>query len=270
MAVITMLNQKGGVGKTSTCHHLAGTLAAAGRRVLLVDNDPQASLTQGFWGPGATRQIDPSETIAAVYRGDEPFPGVVVKPTGVGGIDLVPGCKKATQYNVPEPQESTAESQGCLREFLSEIHGGYDFVFIDCPPNLHLCSWAALVASDYLIVPLKPEDYGAQGIIDVNESVSMVLDGPNPSLRMLGYLLTLMAPRKSVHQLYEGQLRALYGPLVFDTRITELADYVEALNRRLPVAQHKPKGAAAKVMKALADELTTRLAAVHNAPREAA
>ncbi len=270
MAVLTMLNQKGGVGKTSTCHHLAGTLAAAGRRVLLVDNDPQASLTQGFWGPTATRQIDPAETVAAVYRGDEPFPGTVIKPTGVNGIDLVPGSKKATRYNVPEPQESTETAQGCLREFLSEVRDRYDLVMIDCPPNLHLCSWAALVASDYLLVPLKPEDYGAQGIIDVNESVSMVLAGPNPSLRMLGYLLTLMMPRKSVHQLYESQLRSIYGPLVFETRVTELADYVEALNRRLPVAQYKPKGAASKVMNALADELLGRLAVVHNAPREAA
>lgn len=270
MAVITMLNQKGGVGKTSTCHHLAGTLAHFGRRVLLVDNDPQASLTQGFWGPAATRQIEPGETVAAVYRGDEPFPGTVIRPTGVARIDLVPGSKKATRYNVPEPQESTAESQGCLREFLAEVRESYDLILIDCPPNLHLCSWAALVASDYLVVPLKPEDYGAQGIIDVNESVSMVLDGPNPSLRMLGYLLTLMTPRKSVHQLYEQKLRSIYGSLVFETRVTELAEYVEALNRRVPVAQYKPKGAAARVMKALADELVSRMTAVHNAPREVA
>jgi chromosome partitioning protein len=270
LAVLTMLNQKGGVGKTSTCHHLAGTLAASGRRVLLVDNDPQASLTQGFWGPAATRQIDPAETVAAVYRGDEPFADTVVKPTGVTGIDLVPGSKRATRYNVPEPQEVPLEAQGCLRDFLSEVRDGYDLVLIDCPPNLHLCSWAALVASDYLVVPIKPEDYGAQGIIDVNESVSMVLAGPNPSLRMLGYLLTLMAPRKSVHLLYEQQLRAIYGPLVFETRVVELADYVEALNRRLPVAQHKPRCAAAKTMKALADEVFARLAAVHNAPGEAA
>ena len=76
MPVITALNQKGGVGKTSTCYHLAGTLAQAGRRVLLVDNDPQASLTQGFLGPQVTRQLDPAETIAAVYQQEaDPRPG---------------------------------------------------------------------------------------------------------------------------------------------------------------------------------------------------
>ena len=143
MPVVTMLNQKGGVGKTSTCHHLAGTLAQLGRRVLLVDNDPQASLTQGFWGPLATRQLDPAETLAGVYAGDEPFPAQVIKPTGIPGIDLVPGSKRATRYNVPEPHEAPAESQARLREFLTDVRDGYDLVLIDCPPNLHLCSWAA-------------------------------------------------------------------------------------------------------------------------------
>src|SRR3954454_23214786 len=84
---VVLLNQKGGVGKTSTCHHLAGTLARDGKRVLLVDNDPQASLTQGFWGPVATRELDPAVTIAAVLGGDEPYPAAVIKPTGVAGID---------------------------------------------------------------------------------------------------------------------------------------------------------------------------------------
>src|SRR3954452_3068900 len=92
--VITMLNQKGGVGKTSTCHHVAGTLAQMERRVLLVDNDPQASLTQGFWGPQATRQLDPSQTIAALYAGYSPFPDQVIHPTGIAGVDLLPGSRQ--------------------------------------------------------------------------------------------------------------------------------------------------------------------------------
>ena len=83
---------------------------------------------------------------------------------------------------------------------------------IDCPPNLHLCSWAALVASDHLIVPLQPEDYGAQGIIDVTESVARVLAGPNPDLHLLGYLITMINARKTIHRLYEETLRERYGP----------------------------------------------------------
>jgi chromosome partitioning protein len=261
MAVITVLNLKGGVGKTTTCHHLAGTLSLAGSRILLIDNDPQASLTQGFLGPAATRALNPSNTLAAIYTGDEPFPAQVIRPSGVVGVDLLPGSYAAADFNTPRPFEAPFELQTCLREFLSEVRSDYDLVFIDCPPTLSLCSWAALVASDFLITPLKPEDYGAQGIAFVRDSVALVQSGPNPSLRMLGFLLTLMTPRKTVHLLYEESLRAEYGPLVFTTRVVEAVDYVEALNRRLPVAQFKPRGAAAKVMKELADELGARLAA---------
>ena len=259
MPIICLLNQKGGVGKTSTCHHLAGTLARGGRRVLLVDNDPQSSLTQGFFGPKATLQLDPAETVDAILRGMEPYPAVVIKPTGEPGIDLIPGSKRATLLNQPAPHEADPIHQYSLREFLEEVKSAYDMVIIDCPPNLHLCSWAALIASDNLIVPLKPEDYGAQGIIDVQESVDLVRSGPNPNLKPLGYLITLMMLRKSIHQLYEETLREQYGAAVFDTRVTDSVDYVEALNARKTVAQYKPRGAAAKTMKALAEEIDLRL-----------
>ena len=270
MTVITMLNQKGGVGKTSTCHHVAGTLALMGRRVLLVDNDPQSSLSQGFLGSQATRQLDPARTIAAVYRGDMPFPDAIIRTTGVPGVDLVPGSRHATEFNLPMPHREPAELQLCLREFLAEARAGYDVVLVDCPPNLHMASWAALAASEFLITPLKPEDYSAQGIIEVNESVQLVRSGPNPGLEMLGYLLTLMSPRKSVHQMYEEGLRAQYGDLVFRTRVTEAIEYVEALNRRVPIAQYKPKGAAAKTMKALAEELMERAMRTASTTGEAA
>src|SRR4051794_10433290 len=154
MPVITVLNQKGGVSKTSTSHHLAGTLAGMGRRVLLIDNDPQSSLTQGLWGPSVALAVDPAETIAAVYSGDA-LAERIVKPSGVDGVDLVPGSVRSTRHNVPIPEEADWDAQTCLRTFLAEMRDGYDLVLIDCPPNLHLCSWAALVGSDYLVVPLQ-------------------------------------------------------------------------------------------------------------------
>ena len=264
MTVVAMLNQKGGVGKTSTCHHLSGALALMGKRTLLVDNDPQASLTQGFLGPREARALDPGRTAAALYRGESPFPEALVRPTGVDLVDLVPGSRHAAEFNVPVPHRHPLELQLCLREFLSEVRGRYDVVLIDCPPNLHMASWAALAAADSLVVPLKPEDYGAQGVVEVAESVRLVRSGPNPGLVMLGYLLTLVGPRKSIHRMYEEGLRAEYGPLVFETRVAEAVEYVEALNRRLPVSQFKPKGAASKTMTALAGELLRRV--VHYEP----
>jgi chromosome partitioning protein len=257
VAVITMLNQKGGVGKTSTCYHLAGTLAQLGRRVLLVDNDPQASLTQGFLGPQATRQLGPSESIASVYSQDA-IVDSVIRPAGIPGIDLLPGSRHATDFNVPSPHSADWTTQTALRDFLGDVAGGYDLVLIDCPPNLHLCSWAALVASDGLVVPLQPEDFGAQGIADVQESIDRVLGGPNPALALLGFLITMHNARATVHQIFEQRLRTLYGALVFETMIPISLDFKEAIIQRKPVAQYKPRGAAAKAMKALAAELAKR------------
>jgi chromosome partitioning protein len=260
MPVVAMLNQKGGVGKTSTTHHLAGTLAAAGRRVLLIDNDPQASLSQGFWGPVATAELSPDSTVAALYAGLDPFPEQVIWPTGIAGIDLVPGSKVATDYNVPRPQDTAPESQRCIRSFLADVRDRYDLVMIDCPPNLHLCSWAALVASDHLLVPLQAEDYGAQGLGPVQESADLVASGPNPGLHLLGFLLTMFNARLAIHKLYENLLREQYGAAVFETRIPYAADFKEAIAQRKPIVQYKPRCASAKAIKSLADELLSRLA----------
>jgi len=260
MAVTTLLNQKGGVGKTSTCYHLSGTFAQMGRKVLLVDCDPQASLTQGFIGPEGMRALPPEQTVAAIFAGDEPFPGAVIRPV-MPGVDLLPGSRLATRYNVPEPQEASPEAQGCLREFLAEVRVRYDHVLLDCPPNLHLCSWAALAAADYIVLPLQPEDFGAQGIAEVRASVSMVRAALNPELILAGILVTRIAVRKSVHQFYEAQLREEYGDDVFATMIPDSVDYLEAILARKPVAAHKPKGAAAKAIRSLADELEKRVAA---------
>lgn len=259
MPVVTALNQKGGVGKTSTCYHLAGTLAQAGRRILLVDNDPQASLTQGFLGPQVTRKLDPAETIAAVYQ-QEAIADQIIRATDIAGIDLLAGSRAAASFNVPDPHLSDWPLQMALRDFLTDVSDRYDLVMIDCPPNLHLASWTSLVASDALVVPLQPEDFGAQGIADVQESIDRVVAGPNPELRLLGFLVTMSNPRLSVHKGFEQLLRTHYGTAVFATTIPISADYKEAIVQRKPVAQYKPKGAAAKVMKALGEELFVRLA----------
>jgi chromosome partitioning protein len=257
--IVTLLNQKGGVGKTSTCHHLGGTLAELGRRILLVDNDPQSSLSQGFWGPVAVRRLEPSETIAALYRGDEPFPEQVIRPSGIAGVDLLPGSRYATSFNVPDPHALPYEAGDCLRSFLEGIQERYDLVMIDCAPNLHLCSWAALAASARIIVPLQAEDYGAQGIIDVHDSIARVRAAVNPSLRLLGYLITMFSARKTVHKMYEANLRQLYGPTVFATTIPHAADFPEAISLRKTIAQHKPRSAAAKAVRDLAEEVLARL-----------
>ena len=259
MPIVTMLNQKGGVGKTSTCHHLAGTLAGMGRRILLVDNDPQSSLTQGIFGPAYMAALDPGETIAGVYRGDEPLPSQVIRPTPFAGVDLLPGSEAATDHNVPRPHAAPWGDQAALREFLAEAAGGYDLTLIDCPPNLHLCSWAALAASDFLIVPLQAEDYGSQGLGPVRDSVGAVRSAINPRLALLGYLLTMYRPRAAIHQVYERNLRDAYGDDVFAAAVPDALDFKEAIGQRKTISAYKPKGASAKAVRAVADEMMARI-----------
>ena len=266
MPIISATALKGGVGKTTLVHHMAGALALAGKRVLCVDNDAQASLSSGIFGPAAVEQMDPASTVAAIYSGADPLPEQVIRPTGLEGIDLIAGSMAAARYNVPEPFNAPAEAQGRLRSFLAEVRGQYDVILIDNPPTLQAASWAALVASDYLVVPIVPEDYSSMSLSPVLEVVRMVAAGPNPSVRLLGLLLTMVQPRLGVHVAYEQVLRQVHGVGVFETRVPLAADIKEAIGQRRPVTHHKPRGASAKVFRALADEVLARIAAYESTP----
>jgi chromosome partitioning protein len=259
MDVISLVNQKGGVAKTTTTHNLAGALALAGRRVLVVDNDPQGSLSQGLLGPSEAEALDPASTIAAVYRGSA-APAAVIRTAAVQGVDLVPGSIHTDRHNVPSPDEAPWPDQVVLRDFLGEVEGSYDVVLIDNPPNLHLCTWAALAASRWVLIPTQPEDYGAQGLAAVRRSIARVQASVNPDLRLLGYLITMAQARRAVHQLYEEQLRADYGSDVLTTRLPDAADFPEAVAHRKPVTHYKPRSAAARAVKALAEEVLMRIA----------
>ena len=257
--VVSLINQKGGVGKTSTCHHVSGALAGAGKRILLVDNDPQASLTQGFFGPEAMRATGFGESVAALYDPDfAAVPEVVIRPTGIERVSIVPGSVRLTQFN-QLPTDRWAESEFGMREFLSEVRSDYDLILIDNPPNLHLCGWAALTASDGLVVPLQAEDYGAQGIVAVMEAVAAVRDRTNPTLRTLGLLLTMYDKRLGIHVAYERHLREIYGADVFEATFPLAKDFKEAVAARQPVSAYKPRSAAAKAIVAVGEELVRRI-----------
>lgn len=259
MEVVAILNQKGGVGKTSATHHLSGSLAIGrGLRVLVIDTDPQASLTQGWWGPIATRELDPGRSVAAILNGSLPDPGDVIHATNVPGISIVPGSRVAGDYNHSKPLQLDRETWETVREFRAEIEGRFDVVLIDCPPNLYGCSFAALAAADWLVVPVQPEDYGAQGIADVLESLASVNELGYP-VQLLGLLLTLVQPRKAIHQHYEGMIRGVYGADVFAARFPDMTDYPESLMARKLIQQYKPKGAATKAVRAIADEMLERI-----------
>jgi chromosome partitioning protein len=265
MPVVSAINLKGGVGKTSLCMHLAGALALAGRRVLAVDNDPQSSLTAGFLGAQPTRHLDPAGTIAAIYAGDDPLPGAVIRPAGFERIDLLPGSRFAVGSNIPHPHKAPHADQVRLRDFLDQVRDAYDVVLVDCPPNLHMASWAAMAASDAFIVPVQPEDFGAQGTQDVIESAAGVRAVVNPGLALAGYVVSMYQARRAVHQAYVEHLRAAHNDAVFAATIPEAAEFAEAVTARRPIGFHKPKGAATRAIRAVAEELVARLEAVARA-----
>jgi chromosome partitioning protein len=257
MQTVCLLNQKGGVGKTSTCYHLAGALAGLGLRVVLVDNDPQASLPQGFFGPEGRQSFPPETTVAAAYDPDEsPIASTLIRPTGFRGVGIIPGSPALTAYNMTPP-EAWGPSIAGLRDLLADLDA--DVALIDCPPNLHLCSVAALTAADALVVPLQAEDFGSQGLGPVRQAVAGVREALNPDLQLAGYPLTMYDKRLGIHLAYEAKLREMFGADVFASTFPLAKDFKESVASRQPIGFYKPKSAAAKAARAVAEELLERL-----------
>jgi len=258
-ATICLINQKGGCGKSSSCFHLAGAFARQGLRVLLIDADPQGSLSQGILGPEHVEQLPLQQTTAALFD-EEAFESSfesLVLPTNFDGIHVCPTNLNLAAFNTPCPEREGA-SQYALREFIEE-QGDYDIVLIDCPPNLYRCSWAAMVASDWVIIPVPPEDFGAQGLRAVHQAIqnARVL---NPTLRRLGHLVTRFDSRLVVHRSYERRLRQLYSELVLETVVPEASAFKVALACRQPVEFSEPQSKAAVLTRALASEILDRIA----------
>jgi len=256
---VAFLNRKGGVGKTSTVHHLGGTLAHRGLRVLLVDADPQASLTQGLLGPEAAEDLDPAATIAAVFdESGMTSPRDMVRPTPFANLSLLPGHEAAERFNEPEPWDSGLR-QMALRDALAEAGDGFDLVLIDCPPHVQMWAWSALVAADAVVVPVQAEDYGAQGLKAIRRTIARVRAEANGGLALLGYLITMFNKSLSVHATYEAFLREMFGPDVFATVVPLAKDFKEAVTFRKPIVEYRPKSASARATAALADEFLARL-----------
>lgn len=257
---ICLINQKGGCGKSSTCFHLAGAFAEAGLRVLLIDADPQGSLSQGFFGSEFVESL-PAEVTVAALLDDGRFPAAdaeLVHPTHCERIFVSPANQHAAPFNTPSP-ESGGLSQYALREFIAR-QAEFEIVLIDCPPNLYRCSWSALLASDGCVIPVPPEDFGTQGLRAVQQAIDEARR-LNPRLELLGHLITRSDKRLLVHRAYEERLRGLYGEQVLETVIPEASAFKVALVCRQPVQHYSPRAPAAVLTRKLASELLDRMAA---------
>lgn len=263
---ICLINQKGGCGKSSTSFHLGGQLASEGDRVLLVDADPQGSLSQAFFGSQLVELLTAGETLAGVFRQAAILdPGALVGVTPFEDLDIVRANHHLARYNTPEP-ETLGLDQYALETFLSAL-SGYDWVLIDCPPNLYACSWNALLAADQVLVPVPPEDFGTQGLRAVHQAIDAA-QALNPRLQRLGHLVTRRDSRLLVHQAYEAKLRSLYDDIL-NTTIPEAAAFKVALTCREPVVFSSPKSRAAQSVARLADEVRQRIDRVRGIERVA-
>lgn len=250
--IISLINQKGGCGKSSTCFHLGGQLAADGERVLLIDADPQGSLSQGFFGSQSIERLAPAETLAVAFNSTGPQETMILAvATPFANLDIVRANYHLARYNTPEP-ETLGLTQYALDSRVSRLTG-YDWILIDCPPNLYACSWIALLASDVVLIPTPPEDFGTQGLRAVHEAIESARQ-LNPRLRRLGHLVTRRDSRLLIHRAYEQKLRRLYDD-VFDAVVPEASAFKVALACRKPVAFASPRSNAAKAMSRLCVEI---------------
>lgn len=256
---ICLINQKGGCGKSSTCFHLAGAFAAAGHAVLLVDADPQGSLSQGFLGSMFVENLPAHQTLAALFADSSFFLDhrQLIRKTDIDGISIIPTNHYLADFNVPRP-DLGGMTQFVIRDLLEQLHG-FDVVLIDCPPNLYQCSWNAMLAAQYVLIPVPPEDFGTQGLRAVHQAIDNARQ-LNPALRRLGHLVTRYDRRLLIHRSYEERLRVLYQQMVLDTVIPEFSAFKVALACRKPVENYSTKSAAAAAMRQLVDEIHTRLA----------
>ena len=255
--VIAFINQKGGCGKSSSCFHLAGTFARNGRSVLLVDADPQGSLSQAFFGSTTIERLSAEQSLAGLFDDELSVNRNVVIDTHIPNIRLLPANYRLARHNAPEP-ELFGLKQHILSEFL-EQQPPADITLIDCPPNLYLCSWNAMIAADFVVIPVPPEDFGTQGLLAVHQAIdrARLL---NSRLALLGHLVTRADRRLLVHRTYELKLRQLYGDSVFKTVVPEATAFKMALVHRRPVSHSAAKSQAAAAMRELADEVLLRAA----------
>lgn len=268
--VIVSSNRKGGCGKTSFVFHLAGELARRKSRVLLLDGDPQASLSQSFFGSRAVEELDPARSMVALFDDKfDPAPEKIICPTSFPLIHIVQATEPLTSFNHPDPKRH-GFLQDTLRQFLAEVGPAYDYCLIDTPPNLQLLTWAALTAADHCLTPVVPEDYAAQGIVHVRRFLEDCQRSRNSKLRWLGLLVCMMQSRLGIHKVYEQVMRDAYGELVLSTMVPQATIFKEAVSLKIPVSLHKPKNAASKTIAALADEIVARTTTTTELAKEAA
>jgi chromosome partitioning protein len=259
---ITVINLKGGVGKTHAAWLLAGVCQERGKKLLVVDTDTQANITKSLLTNGEA----PLPGVEALFdpRADAD-PLALVRHTRFSHIDLLPSSPVLAAYDISDERLwDRSDLHLSLAEGLRKIRGSYDYLLFDCPPRLSLVSFAALCASDFVIIPLEAADWGAQGIVQVTAAVKHVRERYNPGLVLLGYLVSRFKRARGYQRSYLAKLREHFGPLAFQTVIPDLAGYEKSVTHGVPITLHAPASIEAGIARRLFAEVERR---IHRAAR---
>jgi chromosome partitioning protein len=253
--IVAVANQKGGVGKTTTAINLATSMAIAGRRVLLVDVDPQGNLTSGV---GAKGERAPGGTVyeALLTDGD---PESFVITTKVTNLSLMPADRNLTGAEIEMVSMLAREHR--LKRVLDPLRAAYDYIFVDCPPSLGLLTLNALVAADAVLIPLHCEYFALEGLAELVGTMRRVRGALNPALDIEGVLLTMYDDRTNLGQLVARDVREFFKDKVFNTIIPRNVRLGEAPSHGVPAVLYDAKSRGAAAYVALAQEMLARRAA---------
>lgn len=255
--IISLVNQKGGVGKTTTSINLSAALGKMGKRVLLIDMDPQSNATTGLGLTSNDFKNDVYELITGKCEVKK-----AIKKTKFHNLSIIPSTINLAGVDVEfvkkmlEDKEFSQNMQ--LKLKLDEVKDNYDYIIIDCQPSLGLGTMNALVASDSVIIPVQCEFFALEGITQLLNSIIMVQTSMNPELRIEGVLLTMLDGRTNIGLEVIEEIRKYFKDKVFNTIIPRLVRLVEAPSHGKPINEYDPLSRATEAYANLAKEVVDR------------
>jgi chromosome partitioning protein len=251
--VIAIANQKGGVGKSTTAVNLGASLAEAGQRILIIDLDPQGNASTGV-GIGHSER---ESTIYQVLTAGVDIHSAVLE-TEVPGLSVVPSNIDLAGAEIELVSQFSREAR--LARALELVRGEYDFILLDCPPSLGLLTVNALTAADELIVPIQCEYYALEGLGQLLKNVRLVQQNVNPRLRLTGIVMTMFDSRTKLADQVVAEVRAYFGPRVYDAIIPRSVRLAEAPGFGKTILQYDPGSKGAQAYRQLAGELLSKAA----------